>query len=179
MTTFVFPDNTVLCNFASVGRLDLLETILRGRGRWTEAVAAEAVASSRLLPDLTNLPSAGWLGEPIEVTDEADVAQIERVRRAVFGGTDDQPTKHLGEAQTCHVLKRWREFAGSWWVSDDGEALRYARYQGITTRETIDLVAEAVAMGDLSSGAGFGLLHAMADTDRVLRLPDSVADLMQ
>ena len=31
-----FPDNTVLINFACVSRLDLLEEILRGRGRWTD-----------------------------------------------------------------------------------------------------------------------------------------------
>lgn len=34
----VFPDNTVLCNFAAIERLDLLIGWLRGRGRWTEAV---------------------------------------------------------------------------------------------------------------------------------------------
>jgi hypothetical protein len=31
--------NTLLCNFAAVNQLDLLETVLLGRGRWTEAVA--------------------------------------------------------------------------------------------------------------------------------------------
>lgn len=36
-----------------------------------------------------------------------------RVRRAVFGGTDDKPLQHLGEAETCVVIKEWAEFAGS------------------------------------------------------------------
>ena len=35
----LFPDNTVLCNFGTVGRLDLLRKVLDGCGRWTEAVA--------------------------------------------------------------------------------------------------------------------------------------------
>lgn len=34
-----FPDNTVLCNFSAVGSLSLLEKVLDGRGRWTQAVA--------------------------------------------------------------------------------------------------------------------------------------------
>ena len=36
MVQGLFPDNTVLCNFAAVERLDLLRDWLRGRGRWTE-----------------------------------------------------------------------------------------------------------------------------------------------
>ena len=50
MTAFWFPDNTVLRNFAAVKRLDLLESVLAGRGRWTAAVAYEATASTRFLP---------------------------------------------------------------------------------------------------------------------------------
>ncbi|GAA2490405.1 hypothetical protein GCM10010406_28160 [Streptomyces thermolineatus] len=42
MRTWWFPDNTVLCNFAAVDRLPLLEKVLDGRGRWTQAVAHEA-----------------------------------------------------------------------------------------------------------------------------------------
>ena len=37
----IFCDTTVLCNFASVRRLNLLESILAGRGRWVAAVAYE------------------------------------------------------------------------------------------------------------------------------------------
>jgi hypothetical protein len=143
MIEFLFPDNTVLCNFASVNRLDLLNLVLDGRGRWTEAVAYEASRSGRVLRDLGQLAADQWLGEPIEIDDESEIQQINAIRRAVFGGTDDEPLKHLGEAQTCFVILKWSEFAGSWWISDDREALRYARLQGITTRETIDLVSTA------------------------------------
>lgn len=67
------------------------------------------------------------MGEPIEVTEESEVQRVNRIRRAVFGGVDDRPLEHLGEAETCFVLKEWSQFAGSWWISDDQEALRYAR----------------------------------------------------
>ena len=29
MTEYLFPDNTVLCNFAAVDRLDLIKSVLR------------------------------------------------------------------------------------------------------------------------------------------------------
>ncbi|MGH3903448.1 MAG: hypothetical protein ACRDTE_04555 [Pseudonocardiaceae bacterium] len=177
MTEFLFPDNTVLCNFAVVNRLDLLRSVLGGCGRWTEAVAYEATRSASYVPALNGLLADCWLGEAIEISSEPDTQKIERIRRGVFGGTDDQPLKHLGEAQTCYVITNWIELAGSWWISDDREALRYARAQGITTRETADLVRIAVVNGDIDARDGLILLRQMADRGRRLRLPDSVAAL--
>jgi hypothetical protein len=176
MTEYLFPDNTVLCNFAAVNRLDLIKSVLGGRGRWTEAVAYEASRSASQLPALRELPSEGWLDEPIEITGDSDIRKINQVRRAVFGGTDDNPLKHLGEAQTCYVIKNWPEFAGSWWISDDGEALRHAKFQGITTRETIDIMSIAVTDGDISARDAFDLMQRMADSDRYLRLPKSAEE---
>lgn len=177
MTEFLFPDNTVLCNFAAVERLDLLKSVLAGRGRWVEAVAFEAGRSARIHPCLRSVLDSGWLDDPIEVVEESDIRAIERIRRAVFGGTDRLPLQHLGEAQTCHVILNWSEFSGSWWISDDGEALRYARFREITTRETIDLVEIAVAYGDIEAGEAYELMLAMRDAGRHLRLPRSAADL--
>jgi hypothetical protein len=177
MTEYLFPDNTVLCNFAAVNSLDLLRSVLGERGRWTEAVAYEASRSASKLPALRGLPADCWLDEPIEITSESEIRKINQIRRAVFGGTDDSPLKHLGEAQTCYVIKNWAEFAGSWWISDDGEALRHAKFQGITTRETIDIMSLAVASGDISAGDAFNLMQQMADSDRFLRLPKSAEEL--
>lgn len=73
MNQFLFPDNTVLCNFAAVDQLDLLKAVLDGRGRWTEAVAYEATRSAAVLPALRALAESGWLDEPIEISDETDV----------------------------------------------------------------------------------------------------------
>jgi hypothetical protein len=177
MTEFLFPDNTVLCNFAAVDRLDLLKAVLDGRGRWTEAVAYEATRSAAVLPALLALGASGWLDEPIEISDESDVRQVELIRRSVFGGTEDRPLRHLGEAQTCHMILHWAPFAGSWWISDDREALRYARFQGITTRETFDLMNIAVVDGDITAREAYDLMVRMADSGRFLRLPNAVEDL--
>lgn len=177
MTAFLFPDNTVLCNFASVDRLDLLRTTLNERGRWTEAVAYEAQQSATVLPALRKVVDDGWMDVPIEITDPAEIRRVNRIRRVVFGGTDDKPLKHLGEAETCLLLRERVEFAGSMWISDDREALRYARFQGITTRETIDLIGTAVANGDVGAQQGFDLMQRMADQGRHLRLPESRREL--
>lgn len=177
MAEHLFPDNTVLCNFAAVNRLDLLRSVLGGRGRWTEAVAAEAEQSSSVHPCLGALLSVGWLGEPIEVNDPADVRRVEQIRRAVFAGPDAGPLAHLGEAQTCYVIKNWESFSGAWWISDDRDALRHAKFLKITTRETIDIMNIAVVDGDVSAGTAFDLMNQMADSDRHLRLPNSADDL--
>ncbi|GLY32540.1 hypothetical protein [Kineosporia sp. NBRC 101731] len=177
MSHFVFPDNTVLCNFAAIKKLSLLRQIMSGRGRWTDAVAREAQRSSATWPDLTSLSFDGWLGLPIEVTDRQGQQAVERIRRAVFGGTSSRATQHLGEAQTCYLIKNSAEFAGSWWVSDDREALRYARSQKLETYETLDLVRIAVKSREVTAQQGFELLHAMQDEGRHLRLPGGPEDL--
>ena len=176
MAEFLFPDNTVLCNFAAVDRLDLLESVLGGRGRWTEAVAYEASRSVNVLPPLSALATSPYLGDPIEISDENDVHRVEQIRRAVFGGTGDEPLRHLGEAQTCYVIQNWQEFTGSWWISDDREALRYARFQHITTRETLDLVSIAVVNGDTRGDQALALMKEMAASGRSPRMPAAIGD---
>ncbi|MDP4502622.1 hypothetical protein [Nonomuraea turcica] len=177
MTWYWFPDNTVLCNFAAVSRLRLLEETLRGRGRWVEAIEAEASKSKAVFPELNTIAQDGWLGEPIEITNLNESRQVEQVRRAVFGGSFHRPTQHLGEAQTCHVILNWPQFRGSLWITDDRDAGEYARRQGITTRDTMDLFCEAIVDGLCTADEGFKLLHEMARLGRHLRLPSRPADL--
>jgi hypothetical protein len=55
--------------------------------------------------------------------------------------------------------------------------LRYAHFQQITTRETIDLMRVAVADGDTPDRQAFELMEAMAEQGRTLQLPGSPADL--
>jgi hypothetical protein len=177
LSHFVFPDNTVLCNFAAVNRLDLLKTVLLERGRWTEALAYEAERSSREFPALAGIKDAGWLGDPIAIIDVTEVGKVERIRRAIFGGSDDKPLKHLGEAQTCYMLQHRSEFEGSWWVSDDREALEYGRRQRLIVRETVDLVIGAASYGDITAEDGFRLLKDMDEAGRALRVPNSAQEL--
>ncbi|MGA5060184.1 hypothetical protein ACPB99_22455 [Streptomyces pseudogriseolus] len=108
----LFPDNTVLCNFGTVGRLDLLRKVLDGCGRWTEAVAEEARRSAAYVRDLARLEAEGWLGEPIELCTDAEIALADRLRRAVFGGLPTEPLRHLGEAETLALIQTRRSSPG-------------------------------------------------------------------
>ncbi|WP_221356665.1 hypothetical protein [Streptomyces beigongshangae] len=173
-----FPDNTVLCNFAVVDRVPLLEKVLDGRGRWTEAVAHEARQSAQHIPRLQDIEARGMLGEPIAVTDVEEIVAVDRVRRAVFGGAASMPTRHLGEAETCVLITGRPEYRDSVWITDDRPAGSYARRRGITTRETFHLMSEAVVDGLVSAADGHELLHRIGKSGRhlhrVSRHPDDL-----
>jgi predicted nucleic acid-binding protein len=174
-----FPDNTVLCNFAVVDRLTLLQAVLDGRGRWSSAVAYEAEQSARVVPHLWDVVRLNWLGDPVEITEAAEQSEVERIRRAVFGGTSARPTQHLGEAETCVLIQTRPEFKDAVWITDDRSAGSYARRRGITTRETFDLMNEAVVGGLVPAVEGHRLLHRMVELDRVLhRISQRPEDLL-
>ncbi|MDN5789407.1 MAG: hypothetical protein L0H25_00870 [Micrococcales bacterium] len=177
MATWTFPDNTVLCNFAAVGRIDLLRTFLGERGRWAEAVAEEARKSAGFLPDLSELVGGEMMGEPIEVVDPAHIRRVEVIRRDIFGGRPNQPLKHLGEAQTCFLIHEVDEWRGSTWISDDRDALDFARFQHIPSLETIDIMSHLVAGYEITAADGMSIMRAMAEADRALRLPAKISDL--
>jgi hypothetical protein len=170
VTTYWFPDNTVLCNFAAVDRLPLLRAILSGRGRWVEAIAYEARRSSRHYASLSGIARDGWLGKPITVDADHEIAEVENLRRRVFGGHSGQPLKHLGEAQTCYVIKNRAEFEESCWITDDRDALRYARLQGITSFDTCDLIDEGIVARHVTRDEGYALLRKMRDAGRHVRI---------
>ena len=79
MSIAVFPDTTVFCNFAAVGKSDLLGEFLRDRGRWTEAVMSEVEQSRGYLPDLQRVLEGGWMGEPIVLDSTDEIGQVERI----------------------------------------------------------------------------------------------------
>jgi len=178
LASLVFPDTTVLCNFASIQRLDILTEWLRDRGRWCEAVEAEAQKSANFWPDIgALLGPASPLGEPISIDDEQLLNRIEGVRRSVFGGSTTEPLKHLGEAQTCILITEVAEYAGSWWVTDDADAYEYAQRRHIITKRTGDIMAALVADGDLNAPDALALMQQMSAKGRHLWVPASAADL--
>jgi predicted nucleic acid-binding protein len=165
----LFPDNTVLCNFGSVRRLDLLRKVLDGCGRWTEAVAEEARRSAAYVRDLAQLPAEGWLGEPIELCTDAEIALADRLRRAVFGGAPTEPLRHLGEAETLALIQTREEFAGAVWITDDRDAGEYATARGIPVKTSVTVMREAVVAGHIHCIEGHRLLLDMVAGGRHLR----------
>lgn len=154
-----------------------MQQILRERGRWTEAIAFEATRSARFYPDLGKVANDGWLGDPIEIDNPLEAGQVERIRHAVFGGSPHEPLKHLGEAQTCHVIRHWESYSGSFWITDDRDALDYARRVGITARDTADLISEGIGDGCCTRSEGYRSLLLMRTRGRNLRIPPHQAHL--
>ncbi|ONH33764.1 MULTISPECIES: hypothetical protein [Protofrankia] len=72
MAVLLFPDNTVLINFAILNRMDLLERLANGNGRWCATVAAECDASARqpglaTLAEATNIFGPPWFPDTTEL----------------------------------------------------------------------------------------------------------------
>ncbi|MEH3076189.1 MAG: hypothetical protein PGN11_05850 [Quadrisphaera sp.] len=175
MSEFLFPDNTVLCNYGAVKELALLESLLRGNGRWTQGVYLEARRSTSFVPPLATIFSTGWLGAPIEVPNDA---AVERLRVAAFDGDPDIPTEHLGEAETCYLIKNDVSYSFSTWITDDEAAFEFAKRQGITTWDTRDTVERLIADGDITAQRGFDLMGEMWEEGRTpRRMPDRWQDL--
>jgi len=57
VTVLIFPDNTVLINFALINRMDLLGRLANGNGRWCATIAAECAESAKR-PELAALQGA-------------------------------------------------------------------------------------------------------------------------
>ncbi len=171
-----FPDNTVLCNFGAVGQLELLEKILDTRGRWTEAVEYEAQQSSRYLPALGG-SGLSFMGDSIAIEEVSDIERVSHLRRAVFGGTDANPLQHLGEAETCFLILNRDQYAGSRWITDDRDALEFAKANGILTWESWHLMSEGVANCYVDEHEAFDLLGDMRAKGRGLWIPPRPVDL--
>lgn len=77
-------------------------------------------------PLLGELLRAEWLGDPIRMTEPAELMAIERIRWAL-GGTDARPDRHRGEAATIVAAERLGGVA----VLDDRDARALAAARGV------------------------------------------------
>lgn len=172
----LFPDTSVAVDFAIVGRLDLLIGWLRGRGRFCDAVHMELVDWSREDPRFEVLINA--LGSPIELT-EAEEDRAEQCRIVRFGGSKKDPLQHLGEAYTITLLSERRdEFAESTWLSDDKDSLGFAAERGIRAMDSIDILEDVVADGELTVDDAWGIWIEMWEHDKGgCRRPTAKSDL--
>lgn len=57
MAKLFLPDNTVLINFAIIGRMDLLAELLNGQGSWCLSISRECANSQPYQPDLVQASS--------------------------------------------------------------------------------------------------------------------------
>lgn len=130
-----FPDNTVLINFAHIGRVTLLGDLLPTR-QWCNTVAVECGKSAGYpgLADLNNAPAV--FGAALE-PDRAERIDTE-VLRQQMAQPGDRITAHQGEAETIAIIQR-RNIAAVF-ATDDNGAAAYARANNILVVSTWDLI---------------------------------------
>lgn len=136
MTLLLFPDNTVLINFALINRMDLLARLVQGKGAWCATVAHECSASSSVA-GLEALSEAGGIfGSPLypEGAEHLDT----RAFREELASPGDGKNRHLGEAETLAIMLR-RQVKGLF-VTDDREATRLANRNGVRVATTWGLL---------------------------------------
>lgn len=98
----LFPDNTVLINFAYLHRMDLLERLARN-GAWCGTVAHECQQSARL-PDLEDMAFAhGIFGEPLRPETPVEHVMV-RTYQTRLARPGDRPNQNLGEAETLALI---------------------------------------------------------------------------
>jgi hypothetical protein len=171
---FLIADACSIINFAAVNRMPLFELSVRGRGRWTQAVAGEVrrLASRAEYRPARALLGGGCLGDPIELDRDEDRESVEDIR-AALGGVASAPLKHLGEAESIHAIESRPDLAGAIFLTDDRDAAYLAAIRGIAVKNTTWLITDAYSMGDLQCPEPFNVLVEMWEAERGVALPSS------
>jgi predicted nucleic acid-binding protein len=152
---YVF-DASPLSAFARTGRLDLLERRYQQAAVWTVEVQDEIRRGMDRHPDLRSVLHAPWLGEPVRMTDPAELRKIEETRWAL-GGTPDTPERHRGEAATIVHAARTGRMA----ILDDADARRLAQSRKVAITGTAGILKACVHDGWISADEANALVEEM------------------
>lgn len=163
-------DGVTLRHFGAIESLALIDArVVRCYGpRWTEAVRSEILAGMDQ-PECANVLAAAFLGTPIEIA-VGDMAEVFRLRSRLSNPRDDTqlgPLRNLGEAESIFVAD---QLHGSF-VTDDGPAHDFAVKCLGPNRvlDTVDLLREAVAKGELEPSEAQQAADAIRNSGRHLR----------
>jgi predicted nucleic acid-binding protein len=171
VASLLFPDNTVLINFAIINRMDLLSRVLNGQGRWCATVAAECAASSRQ-PELSALTQApDILGDALYPETGAEHSDVQMMRMEL-AEPGDSTWQHLGEAETLAIMTR--RSLGGYFVTDDTGAGRLGRKYGVQVASTWDLLRLAARCRFVDPDTLWGYLGLLRAANR--GGPPSVTD---
>lgn len=147
MTTrplLLFPDTTVVINFALCDAMDLLERLMASRGRWCAGVAAECDhrAAEDGLPEM--LKAHDIFGVPLRPESPREHMAV-RMNQDYFLKPGDGRRMHLGESETLAILTERGLHAR--FFTDDTHVPRRAKSQGVICLTTWDLLRVAL-LGD-------------------------------
>jgi predicted nucleic acid-binding protein len=172
----VLFDTNALWNFAVVRRMDVIETRYGDRACWTETVRDEIHVAVGYEPLLTEVEASTWLRGPLKPRSPKCLQKVATIQR-ILAAPGDPPSRHLGEAETIHVIEH--ELDGdAWFVTDDNMAVDLAVRRGIRVLRTDDVLRECFEMFDLRCPEPFDLLVQMAAAGRDgVRLPRGHSDI--
>jgi predicted nucleic acid-binding protein len=173
MIDVLVADSCSFVNFAVVHRVDLLQDLYGGRITCVEAVHREVVDLTATMPEVASLFVCSWFDDPITFTDSADIAAIERLRRAVLGGRTGWPRQHLGEAQSIHAVTTIPSLRAAVLLTDDRAAADYARRRRLLVLDSVDVMSEAYERDLVGCPEAYEVLVAMRAERRGVRLPDT------
>ena len=139
----LFPDNTVLINFAIIEQVPLLEKLLAGKGKWVAAVAAECELSIRTGLYPAELASVSGMMTETLIPSRSEAIDARTIRNEIAAPYEPFP-KSYGEAQTLAIITK-RDLSAIV-ITDDGGVGRYVAENEIEVIvvSTTDILAMAV-----------------------------------
>jgi len=159
----LFPDTTVLINFAIINRMDLLQRVTNGRGRWCATVEFECARSAQK-PGLGALDEApGIFGSAWYPQTRAEHVDVQTLRVGLARPGDSR-RQHLGEAETLAIMIG-RSVDGMF-ATDDRDAARLASKKQITVISTWDLMRLAARCGFVDADTMWGYLQTLGAKSR-------------
>ena len=163
MSQLLFPDNTVLINFAILKRIDLLDHLLHNQGAWCASVSAECARSAKEpgLEALRDVPDV--LGVPLIPQNRLEHLDT-RTFRDGLARPGDGPLQHLGEAETLAIITR-RGLDGVF-VTDDREAARLAGTHHVPVANTWHLLGAAGRVGLVDADTLWGYVQTLRSARR-------------
>lgn len=161
-------DAVTLRHFGAIGRLDVLAVRCRyvDPPYWTQEVADEirrAADTGQL--GCHDILRATWLYTPVE-PEIADLKGIYALQVGLNEGRQP-PRAHGGEAECIYFAKK----LGGMFVTDDNGAYDFAarRLGPGRVHDTVDLIREAVAYGDMDDGEAVSIVSAIRGSGRSIR----------
>lgn len=150
MTTpplLIFPDTTVLMNFAYCDAMDLLARFVADRGRWCASVLAECdhKADEESLPAMRTAHDI--FGDPLRPETPTEHLSV-TLNREHFLRPGDGPRRHLGESETLAIIAE--RGLNARFITDDTFVPIRAASQGVKCVTTWD-VLRATVLGKLAS----------------------------
>jgi hypothetical protein len=120
-------------------------------------------------PECAAVLASSFLGQPFEAS-LSEQAAVFRLRTAIRGASDDEdddPSRDLGEAESIYAADKFHGV----FITDDSSAYDFARKKFGANRvmDTVDLLREAVACGELSPSEAQHVADAIRNSGRHLR----------